>query len=159
MTTYARISGGFALDCQVATSLDDLKSRFHPEWLAAHPFVVVPDGTIHGAKDNGNGTFTNPPPPTPPTIDVELTRKDFRNHIVTALGGVGPGSAVLQGYLDVANASTATTQSARNMRLALEIFRNENSFTKTDAQQLMNAIQFTASDQTQALNTWPVKVL
>lgn len=65
MTTYARLVDGFAVDCQVAANTAELSARFHPDWYAAHPFSVVPDGTLHGAKDNGNGTFTNPPSPAP----------------------------------------------------------------------------------------------
>lgn len=65
MTTFARIVGGFALDCQIAATATELAARFHPEWLAKNPFIVVPDGTLHGALDNGNGTFSNPLPPVP----------------------------------------------------------------------------------------------
>lgn len=67
MTTYARIVGGHATDIQIVASAAELAARFHPAWLAANPFVVVPDGTSHGARDNGNGTFTNPAPPSPST--------------------------------------------------------------------------------------------
>lgn len=59
MTTFARIVGGFAIDCRVQASATELAACFHPDWLAKNPFVQVPDGTLHGAKDNGNGTFTN----------------------------------------------------------------------------------------------------
>lgn len=62
MSTFARIFDGFALDCQVADSEMELASRFHPEWLSNNPFVIVPGGTLHGARDNGDGTFTNPAP-------------------------------------------------------------------------------------------------
>lgn len=42
---------------------------FTEEWIldeanAGHPFSQVPDGTKHGAIDNGDGTFTNPPDPS-----------------------------------------------------------------------------------------------
>lgn len=67
MTTFARLVNGYALDCRVHASATEMTACFHPDWLAANPFTVVPDGTIHGAKDNGNGTFTNPPAPP---IDV-----------------------------------------------------------------------------------------
>lgn len=96
MTTFARIVQGFAIDCRVHATATELAACFHPEWLAAHPFVVVPDGTQHGAKDNGNGTFTNilPPQPDPPVpINVgnpyfgkrPLETKDFWALIGTEL--------------------------------------------------------------------------
>ena len=65
MKTFARIVDGFAIDIQIADSLADLATRFNPEWLARNPFTQVPDGTEHGAFDNGDGTFTNPTPPVP----------------------------------------------------------------------------------------------
>lgn len=67
MTTYARIVNGIVLD--VVITPPALAERFAPDWLAAQTFVVVPDGTEHGAISNGDGTYTNPPvvpPPTPP---------------------------------------------------------------------------------------------
>lgn len=66
MTTFARSVGGFAVDIQIAASATELQGRFHPDWLAKNPFIVVPDGTLHGAIDNGNGTFTNVPPQVKP---------------------------------------------------------------------------------------------
>lgn len=66
MTTFARLVNGSALDCRVQASAAELAACFHPAWLAANPFSVVPDGTVHGAKDNGDGTFTNPPPSIDP---------------------------------------------------------------------------------------------
>lgn len=64
MTTYAHIVDGHTTN--VVVTPPDLSLRFHPDWLAANPFVVVPDGTLHGARDNGDGTFSNPPAPAPP---------------------------------------------------------------------------------------------
>ena len=155
MTTYARLVNGFALDCQVAASAAELAARFHPAWLAANPFTVVPDGTIHGARDNGNGTFTNPPPTPVVTVDKILLRKEARDHVITALGGSGPGSALLQYYLDIADANTATTAAARNMRLARDVIRNDMSFTKQETDSLLTALQFAASDRLAVINTWP----
>ena len=82
MTTFARLVNGFALDCRVHATATELAACFHPEWLAANPFVVVPDGTIHGAKDNGNGTFTNPPPPPVP---VPQPRAATRIEVIDAI--------------------------------------------------------------------------
>ena len=155
MTTYARLVNGHALDCQTAASATELAARFHPSWLAANPFTVVPDGTVHGARDNGNGTFTNPAPPAPVTADAILQRKEARMHVINALGGSGPGSALLQYYLDIADANTATTAAARNMRLARDVIRNDMSFSKQEADSLLTALQFAASDRLAVINTWP----
>ncbi len=98
MTTFARLVDGVALDCQILATATELAARFHPEWLAKHPFVVVPDGTIHGAVDNGNGTFTNPvlpepvapPAPAPDPIAV-LTEKI--DQLTSALAVAVPATA------------------------------------------------------------------
>lgn len=158
MTTFARIVNGFAVDCQVASSALVLAERFHPNWLAANPFVVVPDGTIHGAKDNGNGTFTNPNI-TPAQIDIVIDRKTARDLVVEVLGGAGAGSAKLQSYIDTANANTATTAAAQNMRYALNAFRTDDSFTKSEAAQIMTGLQFASGDRQAVLNAWPYRVL
>lgn len=66
MTTYARVINGVTAD--VVISPPTLQERFNAEWLSRQIFVVVPDGTKDGGKDNGDGTFTNPVSvPTVPT--------------------------------------------------------------------------------------------
>lgn len=95
MSTFARIVNGCAVDCRVQASAADLAACFHPDWLAKNPFVIVPDGTLHGAIDNGNGTFTNPPPvdtspkpnnPNNPYFGKRpLPRKDFFSLVGQAL--------------------------------------------------------------------------
>ena len=82
MTTFARLVDGYAVDCRVQASATELAACFHPDWLATHPFVVVPDGTVHGAKDNGDGTFTNPPIPPPP---VPQPRVATRIEVIDAI--------------------------------------------------------------------------
>lgn len=64
MTTYARIVDDRAVD--VVVSPPSLEERFNAEWLSRQVFVVVPDGTVSGAKDNHDGTFSNPPS----TVDI-----------------------------------------------------------------------------------------
>ena len=91
MTTFARVVDGIALDCQTAATATDIASRFHPAWLATHPFIVVPDGTRHGAMDNGDGTFTNPPAPVPAIVARSLSRQELRDHLVAQFGNNGAG--------------------------------------------------------------------
>ncbi len=37
MTTFARINGGYALDCQVAATPTELAARFNTDWLTKNP--------------------------------------------------------------------------------------------------------------------------
>lgn len=155
MTTYARIVSGLAVDVRVHATATELEACFTAAWLAAHPFTVVPDGTIHGAKDNGNGTFSNPTPPSVSTVDLFLDRKALRAHVTNVFGGGGAGTAKLQGYIDTAIADTATTAAGQNRRYALDALRQEETFSKTEAQQVMTALQFSGADKTAVLNAWP----
>lgn len=77
MTTYAHIVDGYTTDVRIHASATELAACFHPEWLAKNPFTVVPDGTQHGAKDNGDGTFTNPVVATPVVIDTSFAAAEF----------------------------------------------------------------------------------
>lgn len=65
MTTFAHIENGYVIDPYDHATIAEYKSRFGAladQWV----IVSVPSGTVHGAKDNGDGTFTNPPPPPLP---------------------------------------------------------------------------------------------
>ncbi len=57
MTTYAEVVDGIAANPVPG----DPKDYFPEEWLAKNPpFQIVPDGTQHGAKDDGAGGWNNP---------------------------------------------------------------------------------------------------
>lgn len=96
MTTYARIIGGYAVD--VCVTPPELGVRFNPEWLARQTFVVVPDGTTHGAIDNGDGTFTNQPPPPPPQPpEPQISEATKAQALLTALAvklGIDPAQVI-----------------------------------------------------------------
>ncbi len=156
MTTFARLADGYALDCQHADTATQLAARFHPDWLAAHPFIQVPDGTLHGARDNGNGTFTNPIVVPPPLPDAVLSRQQLRKHIVKVFGDNGAAAAKLQAYRDGALAEVGTTDAAKRRRLAL-IVEREDTFTKDEADELMTLFQFVAQDKADVLAAWPKK--
>lgn len=87
MSTFARLVGGSALDCQVAATVAELAARFHPDWLARNPFTQVPEGTLHGARDNGDGTFTNPVVPLPVLTPASISASEFQETCEAAFGG------------------------------------------------------------------------
>ena len=156
MTTFARLVNGFALDCRVHASATEMAACFHPDWLAANPFVVVPDGTMHGAKDNGNGTFSNPIVAPPPVVDLLLARSDLIDHLITQLGGAARFGAV------IAAAKTATdgTVAAYYEKYSA----NGAPTTKAQAQTVFTAIraaglpagsQVTVAEITAIVTNWP----
>ena len=61
MTTFARIEGGYTVDAQIASTVDEVLTRYSVQYRSGKTWVVVPDGTQSSAFDNGDGTFTNPP--------------------------------------------------------------------------------------------------
>lgn len=160
MVTFARVINSVAVDVQVASSATDLAARFHPDWLAAHPFVVVPDGTTHGAHDNGNGTFSNIPTPAPTPNNAgnpffgkpKLTPSQFISMAAAALGITKwtrlTNDPAFQGVRDIiVNVSVVDADDRKGQFLALASYlQNTNG---ADGQPLM-----TASDITTVMTAW-----
>lgn len=89
--TFAQTASGRAENpCDGLTLEDALASSFHPDFVAreisaGRPWVSVPQGTLHGAMDNGDGTFTNPPQNQLPEFPT-LTGSQFITLVGKALG-------------------------------------------------------------------------
>ena len=66
MSKFAHIETGFALDPHESDSAEAYLKRFTEDATKDWLVVEVPKGTEHGAKDNGDGTFTNPTQPALP---------------------------------------------------------------------------------------------
>lgn len=65
MTTFAHEKNLTVFDPQENENLDEYLLRYNAvavfTWVTSgHSFKEVPDGTLHGAHDNGDGTYTNP---------------------------------------------------------------------------------------------------
>lgn len=92
---YAKIIDGVANNPVPAETREEVAKYFNAEWLSRQGGVEawkeVPNGTQHGAKDNGDGTFTNPPGPK--TIPITMTDKQFRQHVQKKLGAGVYGKA------------------------------------------------------------------
>lgn len=84
MTTYAQVYDGTAHNVAVGDSFDQAtEGKFNAQWVAneiaeSRSWSVVPDGTLHGATDNNDGTFTNPVPPTPDPQPLPITKAQFQ---------------------------------------------------------------------------------
>lgn len=135
MTTYARIQSGFAVDVQIAATATELAARFHPEWFAANPFTVVPDGTLHGARDNGNGTFTNPLPPPVVAIPLTVSKTAFMDVCQTAFGGGATGRQRFGAIIRACGASNDD-----EVRFVYERFQGAQTFDKQVVLQLMTLL-------------------
>lgn len=152
MTTYARIVDGRAQD--VVVTPPALSERFHPEWLAKQNFVVIPDGAVSGAIDNGNGTFTNPPPP-PVYVpqDAALSWPALSNYLVGLLGGGTAGRTALGVIIKSCQASPS---GADNFFAAY--LQGNGSFTKAEFISVLadvSAAIVSAPQKTVVANSWP----
>lgn len=157
MTTYARLINGYAVD--VVTTPPALTERFHPEWLARQNFVVVPDGTKNNAADNGDGTFTNPPPPVIQMVDRLLAKADLISHLIAQLGGNSAGNSRFGAI--IAAAKNSTDPAVAGM---YEQYRELPAFTKAQAQAFLTAIRasgvpagaaVTIAEITAVVANWP----
>jgi len=153
MTTFARIVGGYAVDCQTASSIEVLATRFHPEWLAKNPFVIVPDGTLHGALDNGNGTFTNPSPPPVSLIDRVLNENDLIDYVTGQLGNGAAGDTRYGTILLAAKGTTDPTVATKFAKFTAEPGRRQPT------KKLLNAMKTAALPAGSAVTTAEINAI
>lgn len=88
MTTYAKISSGHIENPFVAEDRTALAECAHPDWFLSQGgidlWVEVPDidsngdKIMHGAVDNHDGSFTNPPKPQLPSVARAITKSEFQ---------------------------------------------------------------------------------
>lgn len=153
MTTYARIDNGYALDCQTASDLNVLASRYHPEWFARQTFIVVPDGTKHGAIDNGNGTFTNQGLPIVTLIDAVLDENGFIDYMTGQLGGGATGDARYGAVLIAAKNTTDSTVATKFAKF------NAAPGGRQPTKKLLNAMKTAALPAGSAVTTAEVNAI
>lgn len=78
--TCAHVETGQALDVQPCTTTADYLRRYTPEVTVNWVSTVVPNGTLHNAKLNPDGSYTNPvviAPPAPHVVFVTDFKKRF----------------------------------------------------------------------------------
>ncbi len=155
MTTFARVLGGYALDCLTASDASGLAARFHPDWLAAHPFVIVPDGTKHGAADNGDGTFTNPIPVVQPPVDAMLSRADLIAHCVTQFGTNARWGAVILAAKTATDPTVAGLYEQYTALIQCTKAQAQGFFTAIRAASLPNGGVVTVAEITAIVVNWP----
>lgn len=161
MPTFAKISGGKANNVVICANQAAVAQCFHPDWLAAQggtmAWTQVPDGTRHGATDNGNGTFTNPAvATTPPTI----SKTAFMDICETAFGG---GATGRQRFGNIIAACAASNDG--EVRFVYERYQGASTFDKSKVTALMSLLiskgtnlitpQVSSDERTAVNNLWP----
>lgn len=154
MTTFARLVGGYALDCQIVATAAELAARFHPDWLAANPFAVVPDGTVHGATENGDGTFTNPAPPSEPSPKPRILSKTaFQDFVWAQLGGSVNGMARFNQILKACAGGDDILQAIYDRYVAADTFAKDQVNALTTI--MVQANVMSADEQKRVIVNWP----
>lgn len=152
---YARIKDSHLIDVyRVPEDFADLDTL--NRGLPGGGFVVVPDEAVHGAKDNGDGTFTNPSPSNPSKAPLILSASGFQDTCVAGLGGNSVGEARF-GAIIRAMASS-------NDDLVFSIYQRfvkSTTFDRQKSGQMLtvlvqkNIANLTAQERTAILAEWP----
>lgn len=155
MNTYARVIDGIVLDPVLAISTAEALNFFPyapDDWV----FQEVPEGTMHGAKDNGDGTFTNPEPPTQITYQT-MEKIDFMDHVYACLGGGLDGIAAFGAILMEARASTDPMVVA-----AMERYASANTFNRDESSVFLDIlvaasdVTFSQAQKDKIIADWPM---
>lgn len=158
MSLFAHTETGFALDPQENASADEYRTRFAEGVSQGWTVTEVPSGTQHGAKDNGNGTFTNPVVSTPTPQPRILSKTQFQDYVVTVIGGVPDGMARFTEIMD------ATRDSASGaVRFAFARYEAAATFEKDNTGQLTAIMandsttgHLTSVERSAILGSWPI---
>jgi hypothetical protein len=84
MTTFAQVYDGCAHNIVIGSDFDSaMDGKFAPAYVkseiaAGRSWSEVPDGTLHGATANGDGTFTNPTPLVPTPVPLAINKAQFQ---------------------------------------------------------------------------------
>lgn len=152
---FAHIETGFAIDVIEASSQQSYEKLFAGDLVQKWTVVSVPNGTPHGAKSNGDGTYTNPSTAVPSAPSAALlSASGFQDACETGLGG-GTAGATRFGAITRAMDTTADDLVfAVNKRFVKSI-----TFDKTKAAALFSVLVskglMTAGERTAILAVWP----
>ncbi|CAB4188086.1 hypothetical protein UFOVP1169_56 [uncultured Caudovirales phage] len=147
---FAHIETGAALDPQFDTDAGKYAARFAPGIMAQWVISQVPDDTQHGAKDNGDGTFTNPGPPPAKAVPLTLSATGFQDACETGLGSTARFGKIIRDMAESADDQVFSTY---------QRFIKSTTFDKSKAAPLFSLLVskglMTAPERTAILAAWP----
>lgn len=122
---YARLKNGFLIDVySVPGDFPDIETL--NRCLPGGGFIEVPSDAVHGAKDNGDGYYTNPSQPTTPTRPIPLSKTAFMDLCWANLGGGATGMARFDEILEACRTTPGAIRSACRRYEAADIFEKSN---------------------------------
>ena len=161
MAIYGKIVGGKTIDVfntrdvygdlpTWASTDQDFVDRLRPG------SILLPDGTLDHATDNGDGTYTNPPIPTPLVIYKTLSKTEFADYCYKQLGDGITGIDRFGAILKAASASTND-----GVYAALDRYKSANTIEKANASIFIALLQsdgiLTQQEANNVINNWPVQ--
>lgn len=155
MATFGQIVSGHALNVVSGADVESaLAQHFVGGYDGGHPGVSwtqIPDGTRSGAKDNGDGTFTNPA--SSPGVPAILGKTQFRSYAVSQLGGGVTGMARVQAIMDATEAATGA------VKFCFTQYQDATSCVLADMTTflaiVLGASIITQDEHDAVLNNWP----
>lgn len=157
---YARIVDGRVVDPVVIPSGINPQEYVTKIFPGLTGFVEVPENTLPGASDNGDGTYTNPTPPTPVTTYKILSKTAFQDYAITVLGG---GLTGMTRFMEIMN---ATKNSASGpVQFAWERYNAASSFEKDNTDLLTDVMlsdtitsgHIVQSEKDDLISNWPTQ--
>ena len=151
MTTFAHTETGKALDPHQNDIEAKYRARFNPALIANWSIVQVPDGTLHGATDNGDGTYTNPVKPPPPTVYKTLTKTEFQKYCHDRLTMARFGKIMRDARKPAASDAVAAV---------MEYYDSASTVEKAEAANMVAVLVAdliaTQQEADNVINNWPV---
>jgi hypothetical protein len=147
---YAHTETGRALDPQFDSDAGKYAARFTAEVIENWSIVQVPDDTLHGALDNGDGTFTNPQPPPSPVIYTTLSATAFQDVCETGLGSQARFGKIIRDMSASADDQVFSAYQRFMKSITFDRSKAAPLFTLLVAKGLM-----TTQERTAILNAWP----
>jgi hypothetical protein len=118
--------------------------------------ILLPDGTLDCAIDNGDGTYTNPTIPTPPVIYRKISKTEFSDYCYAQLGG---GITGIDRFGAILKAAAVSTNDG--VYAALDRYKSANTILKENAAIFIALLQsdgiLTQQEANNVINNWPVQ--
>jgi len=164
MATFAHIETGAALDPIERDTADAYRALFASSVTQSWTVSEVPAGTQHGAKPNGDGTYTNPANPQP-QADVVFDKADFKEYCYGVLGAMALPNGTAQQKLEAGLARfgeiimAADASTNPSVFAAFDQYSDATSYRKDRVSLflsvLVNASIVTAQEYTAVTDNWP----
>lgn len=157
MKLFAKIDGGKVINIQLAGDVAAYQALYPQFDTKSWVIKTVPDGTLAGATDNNDGSFSNPPEPPasvgPPKI---LSKTAFQDLAISALNGGTVGMARFTVIMDATRDSIDPV-----VRFCFSRYEAAITFEKTNVASLTAIMandttngHLTADERTAILTAW-----